>query len=154
MKPSSRIAEELGLTPRAINYRLEMLVRERAFLVAPVLDMKHVAGTILYGLLFRIGDDVDARRRYAIVERLTQEFRKDSFCRMVNPGSGNVMFMMFTDRIAEPEENYLKAKAIEGVRDIHMDFIVGTHDCSAQVDAWLDEQAGAQKRKSEPEISA
>ncbi|MDG6958983.1 MAG: winged helix-turn-helix transcriptional regulator [Nitrososphaerota archaeon] len=145
LKPSRKIAEELGLTPRAINYRLGKLVRDRAFFVAPVFDMKHVTGTILYGLMFWIDS---AKWRYAI-EEITETFKQNSFCRMVDPSSSNAMFMMFTSRITDAEQNYLKAKAIEGVTNVYMDFVNGTHDCSGQIDAWLDEQTAEKRRAPE-----
>ena len=150
LKPSRKIAEELGISSRAVNYHLERLIKERALLVAPVFDMKHVAGTILYGLIFQIDED-DGKRPRAI-EKITDTFKQNSFCRVVGH-SGTVMFMMFTDRIAEPEENYLNAKAMEGVTNVHMDFIRRTHDCSEQIDACLEEQI-VRKRRKVPEIEA
>ncbi len=145
LKSSKKIAEELGLTPRAINYHLEKLVRDRSYFVAPVFDMKNVSGTILYGLMFRIENSkwCDA------IEEIKETFRENSFCRVIDPSLRNAMFMMFTTRMSEAEENYMKARAIEGVTDVQMDFIKGTHDCSGRIDAWLDEQIAAKKKIQE-----
>lgn len=129
LKTPAKIGKELGLTARAVNYRLNRLISARAYLVAPVFDMREFAGTIIYGLML----EMDHSTLEATVNSLKEAFGRASFCHIVNP-NGNAMFMMFTDKIAEVEENYFKAREMLGVNRVFVDIITGTRDCSRQMD--------------------
>lgn len=135
LESPAKIGKELGLTTRAVNYRLSRLISARACLVAPVFDMREFAGTVIYGLMLQM----DCSTIQTTVNSLKEAFGRASFCHIVNP-NGNAMFMMFTDRIAEMEENYFKARDMQGVKKVFVDVITGTHDCSRQMDQLIREK--------------
>ena len=136
LKPSKRIVEELGITLPTVNNRLQRLIRSRALYVVPIFNAQQVSKLILYALVFFIDESPEKRQK--VVDEIHEKFKDNSYNRIVNQ-SGAVVFLMFATRIGEPEENYLKAKSIEGVHDVILDLIGQTHDCSRYIDKLIDE---------------
>lgn len=130
LKPSKKIAGELGLTAATVNSRLGRLIRSRALYVVPIFSAQQVSKLILYALVFFING---SKRRDKVVQDIHAAFGDRSYNRIVNP-SGAVVFLMFATRLGEPEENYVRAKKTPGVAGAMLDLIGQTHDCSGYVD--------------------
>lgn len=143
LKPSKKIAGELGLTAATVNSRLGRLIRSRALYVVPIFSAQQVSKLILYALVFFIDG---SKRRDKVVQDIHAAFGDRSYNRIVNP-SGAVVFLMFATRLGEPEENYMRTKKISGVAGAMLDLIGQTHDCSACVDRLVE---GGLAREAQP----
>ncbi|MHA2406363.1 MAG: hypothetical protein ACXACH_06390, partial [Candidatus Hermodarchaeia archaeon] len=53
---------------------------------------------------------------------------------------GSVSFCVPTTSIIQSEDDYRKAKAISGVENIIMDFLLSCHDVSTYIDKLIDEE--------------
>jgi len=147
LKPSEEIARELGVTRRAVNYRLERLVESRAFFVVPMLDMRKVTNIIFYTLVFFVDESLD---RGEVVDRITKAFGEKSFYRIVN-STGVIVFGMFGHGIGEPEANYRKAAELRGVSRAILEYTLGIYDCPAVIDDAIEEKiAESKKRRPDP----
>jgi DNA-binding Lrp family transcriptional regulator len=134
LKPSKKIAEELGLTLPTINNRLQRMICSRALYFVPIFNAQQVSKLILYALVFFI----DETKRKKTVNEIHEKFKDNSYNRIVNQ-TGAIVFLMFATKIGEPEENYMKAKSIDGVQNVILDLIGQTHDCSRYVDKLINE---------------
>jgi DNA-binding Lrp family transcriptional regulator len=144
-KPTEQVAKELGLTPRALNYRLQRLTRGNAYFIVPVISLENLKNaTCTHFTIF-----LDENRRAEAIEEITHLFGERSMSRLAS-SEGSATFCVLTTRITESEENYLKAKAIPGVEKVIMDFTLRCHDTSGYIDKLIDEKIMALEKTAKP----
>lgn len=136
LKPAKRIGQEVGLTARAVNYRLGRMADARAYFAVPVWGLERVSGIIIYAFSFFLQE----KDREETVSRIAQKFAQRSVCWFA-ASEGVVFFMLFADSVGEPERMYEAAKSMEGVSKVFMDVFVDTHDLPGMVDKMLYRQA-------------
>jgi DNA-binding Lrp family transcriptional regulator len=144
LKPSKEVAGELGLTVPTVNSRLGRLIRSRALYVIPIFSAQQVSQLILYALVFFIDESANRER---VVQEIHATFGERSYNRIVNP-SGAVVFLMFATKTGQPEEDYMRAKALDGVSDAMLDLIGQTHDCSHYIDRLVDWTIAAMEKEA------
>ena len=129
LKPAKRIAEELGITVRTVNNRLQRLIRQRAFFIVPIVSVEKVAHLIFYAMFFFL----DESRRKEAVRGILESFTNRSFNQVLRE-SGPIVFFMFAERMSECEDSHIAAKGIDGVMMVLMDFYRESHDFSECID--------------------
>ncbi|MDG6988641.1 MAG: AsnC family transcriptional regulator [Nitrososphaerota archaeon] len=136
LKPARKVGEEVGLTARAVNYRLNRMADARAYFAVPVWGLESVSGTIVYAFSFFLLEE----DREGTINRIAQRFAQRSVCWFA-ASEGVVFFMLFSDSVGEPERMYEAARSMAGVSKVLMDMFVDTHDLPGLVDKMLNRQA-------------
>jgi len=113
LKPSSKIAEECGVTSKTVKTRLERLIQYGTFFSKPFFDASKITGFLVYILVFVF----DQSRRQEALGELENIFQEKCF-RRVLPPQGNALFFVWGKSVAELEENSLKTKQVKGVIDV------------------------------------
>ena len=150
-KPTEQVAKELGLTTRALNYRLQRLTRGNAYFIVPVISLENLKNaTCTHFTIF-----LDENQRAEAIDEITRLFGERDMSRHVS-SEGSVTFCVLTTTITESDEDYLKAKAIPGVEKVIMDFTLRCHDTSGYIDKLIDEKImGLEKAvKPKPTLTA
>jgi DNA-binding Lrp family transcriptional regulator len=150
-KPTEQVAKELGLTARALNYRLQRLTRGNAYFIVPVISLENLENvTCTHFTIF-----LDENRRVEVIDEITRLFDERNMSRLVD-SEGSVTFCVLTTTITESDEDYVKARAIQGVEKVIMDFTLRCHDTSGYIDKLIDEKImGLEKAvKPKPMLTA
>jgi DNA-binding Lrp family transcriptional regulator len=142
-KTTAEVAKEVGLTTRAVNYRLQRLRRGNAFFIVPVVSFENLENAICsHFTLF-----LDENRRAEAIDEITRLLGERCMSRLVT-SEGSVTFCVPTTSITLSEEDYLKVKAIHGVEKLILDFPLCCHDTSAYIDKLIDEKIMGLKSRS------
>lgn len=131
-KSTEHVARELGLTARAVNYRLRRLVQGNAFFIVPVISLKN-----FFCSHFTVFLDED--KRAAAVNEIDCLVGDKCMSRLIS-SEGTVAFCVLTKSANESEEDFLKMKAIPGVKRVIMDFTQCCHDTSAYFDKLINKK--------------
>jgi len=134
-KSVNQVAKEVGLTTRAVNYRLQRLLERYAYFIVPIINFKNLEKMIFSHYIFYL----DKNRRAEAIDEITQLVGERCMSRLVG-SEGCVTFCVATTDIAESEEDYLKVKAIRGVEKVISDFPLRFHDTSTYIDKLIDEK--------------
>jgi DNA-binding Lrp family transcriptional regulator len=134
-KPTEQVAKELGLTARALNYRLQRLTRGNAYFIVPVISLENLQNTTCTHFTIFL----DENRRAEAIDEITRLFGERDMSRYVS-SEGSVTFCVLTTTITESDEDYLKVQAIPGVEKVIMDFTLRCHDTSGYIDKLMDER--------------
>jgi DNA-binding Lrp family transcriptional regulator len=105
------LSDSLSITPRMIEYRIKKLLGSNILLVRAIIDSQKQQGLIFYELEI----SVDEAKRYDVIKRLSEVYAEKLWS--VRTLAAEVFlanFFAFT--LAEPEEAYVNAFKLEGVR--------------------------------------
>ena len=142
-KPTEEVAREVGLTTRAVNYRIQRLRRGKAFFIVPVVSFDSFQNAVCSHFTFFL----DGKRRSEAIDEIIRLVGERTMSRLVT-SEGSVSFCVPTRSIIESEEDYLKVKVIPGVEKVIMDFPLRCHDTSAYIDKLIDEKIVSLESKS------
>jgi DNA-binding Lrp family transcriptional regulator len=134
-KPAEQVAKEVGLTTRAVNYRLQRLLKGNAYFIVPIISFRNLEKMIFSHYIFYL----DENRRAEAIDEITRLFGERCMSKLVG-SEGCVTFCVATSDITESEEDYLKVKAIRGVEKVISDFPLRFHDTSTYIDKLIDEK--------------
>lgn len=107
----NEISESLSITHRMVRYRIKKLLGSDMFLVRAIINSQKQQGLIFYELEM----SVDETKRYEIIKRLS-EIYADNLWSVRTLSERVLLANFFAFTLAEPEESYINALKLEGVR--------------------------------------
>lgn len=132
-KPLSTVAEELGLTPKTVRRRFERMAQNNAMIIVPVVNPAHIANTITYVILMYPSAD----KWSVVMEEVMKMFSYSYFLtRMFPPGNGAVYLSART--LAETEDNLIRVRKIEGMKDAKLMILKEMREYTQWLDSAID----------------
>ena len=105
------LSESLSITPRMVEYRIKKLLASEMLLVRAIINSQKQQGLIFYELEM----SVDETKRYEVIKRLS-EIYAEKLWSVRTLAAGVLLANFFAFTLAEPEEAYVNALKLEGVR--------------------------------------
>ncbi len=105
------LSESLSITPRMVEYRIKKLLGSDMLLVRAIINSQKQQGLIFYELEMSI----DEIKRFGIIRRLS-EIYAEKLWSVRTLAAGVLLANFFAFTLAEPEEAYVNALKLEGVR--------------------------------------
>jgi DNA-binding Lrp family transcriptional regulator len=133
LKPLSIVAEELGLTAKTVRRRFERMTQNKAVIIVPLVNPAEMADTITYVMLLYPSPD----RRDDVLERAMKEF-DDSYFLAFTSSPGNAMVCLAARKLAETEDSLIRARKIEGMRDVKLLVLKEIREYTQWVDSAID----------------
>ncbi len=147
----SRAADEVGMTVRGLERRVDYLVRSNALFFHPLLDFRRLPGSIAWvGLLY--GTECDAPALWAGIEQLYPEVLRQEPTYpveyLVPPGggpepAGAITFLLPVASAATGDQLRRDFANIEGVVNALVGFPTQCWSDPAVLDAWVSAKIGA-----------
>ncbi|MBI3860200.1 MAG: Lrp/AsnC family transcriptional regulator [Thaumarchaeota archaeon] len=110
-KTTTELSEDLSITPRMAEYRINKLLDSGALLIRAVVNIQKQAGLVFY----EVELSVDEARRSPIIAILQDQYGEKLWS-VNSPSPGLILVNLFGFTLAEPEESALSALKIEGVK--------------------------------------
>jgi DNA-binding Lrp family transcriptional regulator len=111
-KPLSIVAKELGLSPKTVRRRFDRMAQNNAIIIVPLVNPADIPNTITHVILLYPDPD----RREAVLSAALDAFKDSCFLARTSP-PGNAMICLAARTLAETEENLIKARKLDGIRD-------------------------------------
>jgi len=141
-KTLSKVAEEVGLTAKTVRLRFERMTQHNATFIVPLVNPAEIADTITYVMLMY----PSPARREEVMERALKDFGDASF--LVNTSSqGNSMLALAGRRLAETEDNLIRARKIEGMMDVKLLVLRETREYTQWMDSAIDKKIAETARE-------
>ena len=105
------LSESLSITPRMVEYRIKKLLASEMLLVRAIINGQKQQGLIFYELEM----SVDETKGYKVIKRLS-EIYAEKLWSVRTLAAGVLLANFFAFTLAEPEEAYVNALKLEGVR--------------------------------------
>jgi DNA-binding Lrp family transcriptional regulator len=105
------LSESLSITPRMVEYRIKKLLASEMLLVRAIINGQKQQGLIFYELEM----SVDETKGYEVIKRLS-EIYAEKLWSVRTLAAGVLLANFFAFTLAEPEEAYVNALKLEGVR--------------------------------------
>ena len=105
------LSESLSITPRMVEYRIKKLLASEMLLVRAIINSQKQQGLIFYELEM----SVDETKGYEVIKRLS-EIYAEKLWSVRTLAAGVLLANFFAFTLAEPEEAYVNALKLEGVR--------------------------------------
>ena len=141
-KPLSRVSKELGLSTKTVRRRFQRMIDNEAIVVVPSIQPGGVPNTITHVLLLYFKE---ARRKQALMEAL--DLFEDRYFLVDTTPEGNAMIGLVAQTLAETEENFIRSRKIEGVRNVKMLILKETQDFSEWIDLEIERKIADTSRK-------
>ena len=148
MKPLSKVASELGLTLKTVRRRFDRMTQNNAVIIVPVVNPAEMADTITHSLLVYPSPD----RRNQVLARAMQEFDNTCFLSYTSEAD-NAMLCLAARTLAETEDNLLRAKRIEGMRDVRLLVLREMREYTQWVDSAIDRKIAETARRETPAVT-
>lgn len=132
-KPLSSIAAELGLSAKTVRRRFERMASNNAVIIAPLVNPADIPNTITHVLLLYPTPE----RWEEVLNRATEELGASCFLAKSSP-PGNAMFCLAARTLAETEENLIRARKIEGMRNVKLLILKEIREFSQWVDSAIE----------------
>ena len=145
MKPLSKVATELGLTLKTVRRRFDRMTQNSAVIIVPVVNPAEMADTITHSLL--IYPSLDQRKE--VLARAMQEFGNTCFL-SYSSEADNAMLCLAARTLAETEDNLLRAKRIEGMKDVRLLVLREMREYTQWVDSAIDRKIAETARQETP----
>ena len=111
-KPLSAVAKELGLSAKTIRRRFDRMAQNNAIIIVPLVNPADIPNTVTHVILLY----PDTERREEVLKVAMDEFKDTCFLARTSP-PGNAMICLAARTLGETEENLIKARRIDGIRD-------------------------------------
>ena len=105
------LSESLSITPRMVEYRIKKLLASEMLLVRAIINSQKQQGLIFYELEM----SVDETKGYEVIKQLS-EIYAEKLWSVRTLAAGVLLANFFAFTLAEPEEAYVNALKLEGVR--------------------------------------
>ena len=105
------LSESLSITPRMVEYRIKKLLASEMLLVRAIINSQKQQGLIFYELEM----SVDETKGYKVIKQLS-EIYAEKLWSVRTLAAGVLLANFFAFTLAEPEEAYVNALKLEGVR--------------------------------------
>ncbi len=134
-KPLSKVAEELGLSAKTVRRRFERMVQHGAVIIVPIVNPADIPNTITHVLLLYPAP----AKREEVLHRALQEFIGSCFLSRTSP-PGNAMFCLAARTLAETEENLIRARRLDGMKDVKLLVLKEIREYTQWVDSAIDQK--------------
>jgi DNA-binding Lrp family transcriptional regulator len=132
-KPLSTVAKELRLSPKTVRRRFGRMAQNNAIIIVPLVNPADIPNTITYVMLLYPSPE----RREEVLQRALEEFGGACFLARTSP-PGNAMLCLAARTLAETEENLLKARGIDGMKDVKLLILREIREYTQWVDTAID----------------
>lgn len=133
LKPLSKVAKELNLTPKTVRRRFRRLARNNAIIIVPFVNPADIPDTITQVMLIY----PDQANWKNAVDRVMSSLGKSCFLSRIEP-NGNVMLCLAARTLAETEDNMITARRIDGIKTVRMLLYRDMKECTGWLDAAID----------------
>ena len=141
-KPLSKVAQELGLSTKTVRRRFERMTNNNAVLIVPVIRPGDLVNTITCVLLLYFKE---SQREHAVMEAL--RLFEDSYFLIDTTPEGNAMLGLVAQTLAETEDNFIRAKKIEGIRNVKMLILKEIQEFSEWLDLEIERKIAETSKK-------
>lgn len=145
LRPLSEVARATGLGPKTVRRRFERMVRHGAAIIVPVVNPARVPNTITHVLLLY----PSPADREATVNRALAELGPATFlARTASPG--NAFLCLAARTLADTEENLIRARKIQGMRDAKLLVLREIVEYTQWLDTAIDQRIAESSRIPKP----
>lgn len=132
MRSLNEIAQEVGISQRTLNRRMERLVEGDAFYIETIVNFQKI-GRLSFTLLVYCSDGGKKRSLDDLIWR-----KLSSLCegRDTISSSSHSVFSIFADNLTEAKETYEWVRNLEGVLDARM----GIHEGRSLINSWINDE--------------
>ncbi len=132
-KPLSTVAGELGLSAKTVRRRFERMVQNNAVIIAPIINPAHIANTITYVIFLYPSPD----KWSSVMEKVMTIFNYSYFLTRMFPPENSAVYMS-ARTLAETEDNLIKVRRIEGVKDARILILKEMRENTQWLDSAID----------------
>jgi DNA-binding Lrp family transcriptional regulator len=147
-KPLSGVARDLGLTAKTVRRRFERMAQNNAIIIVPIVSPAEIPNTITQVMLLY----PEPERREEVLTKTMENFANSCFLSHTSP-PGNAWLCLAARTLAETEENLLRARAIDGMKDVKMLVLREIREYTQWVDAAIDAKIAETARRPTGETS-
>lgn len=140
-KRVSKVADELGVSLKTVRKRLERMISNKGFVIAPIINPGEVPNTITYGMLFFLEED----KMKKTVPQVLDAFRSSCFLAHT-PSTGNVLLINFATTLGQTEDALLQARSIEGVTEVRQYVLKELREYSEWMDREIEKKIEGTER--------
>lgn len=144
-RPLSAVARELHLTPKTVRKRFERMAENNAVIIVPLVNPADIPDTITHVILLYPAPE----HREEVVRRSLEEFAPSCFLARTFP-SGNTMLCLAARTLGEIEENFVRARRIQGMHDARLLVLREIREFTQWVDAAIDRRISEPTRPGRP----
>lgn len=132
-RPLSAVAKDLGLGVKTVRKRFDRMASNKAIIIVPIVNPADIPDTITQVLLLYPAPE----RRDAVLRQALETFRDSCFlARTEDPG--NAMICLAARTLSETEENLIRARKIDGIKDAKMLVLREIREYTQWVDSAID----------------
>lgn len=142
-KPLSAVAKELGLSAKTVRSRFERMAQNNAVIIVPLVNPADMPDTITHVLLLY----PSAEKREEALSTAMELFRGPCFMARTSP-PGNAMLCLAARTLAETEENLIKARRVEGMRDVKLLVLREIREYTQWIDSAIDTKIAETSRSA------
>jgi DNA-binding Lrp family transcriptional regulator len=142
-KPLSTVAKELGLSAKTVHRRFDRMAQNNAIIIVPLVNPADIPNTITHVILLY----PDPERWEQALKVAMQEFKDTCFLARTSP-PGNAMVCLAARTLGETEENLIKAKRINGIRDAKLLILREITEYTKWIDSAIEREISGPTRES------
>jgi DNA-binding Lrp family transcriptional regulator len=131
IRPTTEVAEELGITHRAAEYHISRLLESQVFFMRAFVNAKDPKGIVLYSLFLELDESAHEK----VKGELLQKF-KDRLWFEFSPPAPMIIVNLFATSVGEPEDRLLETLSHPGVRGGSLTIIKGWIE--PNLPSWID----------------
>jgi DNA-binding Lrp family transcriptional regulator len=144
LRPLSSVAEDLAVTAKTVRRRFERMAQNNAVMIVPVVNPADMPDTITHTLLLYPSPG----RHREVLHRAMEEF-KDSCFLSYTQSPGNAMLCLATQTLAGTEDDLIRARKIEGMRDVKLLILKQMREYTQWMDSAIDRKITETGRQTE-----
>ena len=143
-KPLSVVAKELGSSAKTVRRRFDRMAQNNAIIIVPLVNPADIPNTITHVILLY----PDPERREEVLRVAMEEFKDSCFLARTSP-PGNAMICLAARTLADTEENLIKARRLDGIRDAKLFILREITEYTQWIDSAIDRKI-SEPAKAEP----
>ena len=147
-KPLTTVAKELGVTAKTVRRRLERMANNGAIIVVPVVNPAQIANTITYTVLLYPSSEMWE----GVMREVMRIFEQTYFLTRLSPPENAAIHASARTR-AETEDNLIKVKAIEGMKDARLLVLREIREYTEWLDSVIDKRIEATSNGVEARVA-
>jgi DNA-binding Lrp family transcriptional regulator len=144
-KPLSAVAKDLGLGVKTVRKRFDRMAQNNAIIIAPIVNPAVVPNTITHVILLY----PDPARREEVLQRALETFKDSAFLARIDL-PGNAVINLAARTLSETEENLIKARTIDGMKDAKLLVLQEIREYTQWVDSAIDRKIAETARPGAP----
>ncbi len=147
-KPLSAVAKDLGLSVKTVRRRFDRMAKNNAVIIVPIVNPADMPNTITHVILLYPTPE----RREEVLRRVLETFKNSCFLARTDP-PGNAMVCLAARTLSETEENLIKARTIDGMRDAKLLVLREIREYTQWVDSAIDRKIAETARTAAPSVA-